>query len=333
MDHTIVDENEKKDQPEKGRFIFRNITENQKQKLTNKTSGLIGMMAGAGIFSLFGFKSSEEMAIEETEDCPPDIVPIEDGSEIIDAPVCIYSEAPFAQSVTDEMTFNEAFASAREELGQGGFFEYQGNTYNTYYKEEWEDLSLDHQEAFLTSVHKSADYESIQELDALEPMDTPLEDLEIVEAEEAAVEVEDELIATPISEEQEVEIVDEEVSGGVEYVPMDLNKDGIQDAIATDIDGDDFVDVLAIDANADGIPETYMIDSDDDLTMDTIIIDEQEDGFQGDEPVFKMDQEQVLEIDDFQIDTEDSLSDESLSSNMEEDLPDLDNDADISDFI
>lgn len=330
MEHTKIDENENLDQPKKGRFIFRKITENQKQKMTAGSSGLMGMMAGAGIFSLFGFKSNEEIPNEDIEDCPPDIIPVEDGSEIIEAPVCIYSEAPFAQNVTDEMTFNEAFASARKELGQGGFFEYQGNTYNTYYKEEWEELSTEHQEAFMASVHNSTDYQSIQELAGDKPMDTPLEELEM---DVTSLGEEEELIATPVSEAEESEIVDEEVNGSVEHIPMDINMDGIQDAIATDIDGDDFVDVLAIDADGDGIAEGYMIDTDDDLTMDSIIIDEQEDGIQGDEPVFKLDQEQVLEIDDFQLDVKESLSDESLSDSMEEDLPDLDNDADISDFI
>jgi len=41
-----------------------------------------------------------------------------------------------ATSVNDEMSFNEAFAAARAEVGPGGVFEWHGHSYNTYYAEE-----------------------------------------------------------------------------------------------------------------------------------------------------------------------------------------------------
>ena len=50
-------------------------------------------------------------------------------------------EIPVASSVSDEMSFSEAFAAAREEVGPGGVFEWNGNVYNTYYADEWENMS------------------------------------------------------------------------------------------------------------------------------------------------------------------------------------------------
>ncbi len=53
----------------------------------------------------------------------------------------IDTAATLATSVEEDMTFNEAFATARQELGPGGVFEWEGNIYNTYYKEEYDAMS------------------------------------------------------------------------------------------------------------------------------------------------------------------------------------------------
>lgn len=42
-----------------------------------------------------------------------------------------------AQGDLDDLTFGEAFCSARESLGPGGVFEWHGNYYNTYTEEEY----------------------------------------------------------------------------------------------------------------------------------------------------------------------------------------------------
>ena len=46
-----------------------------------------------------------------------------------------------ASGVNDEMSFSEAFAAARSEVGAGGAFEWRGNVYGTYYAEEWNSMS------------------------------------------------------------------------------------------------------------------------------------------------------------------------------------------------
>jgi hypothetical protein len=48
------------------------------------------------------------------------------------------------------MSFNEAFATAREETGPGGYFYYHGGWYGTYYKNEWEQFSPEYKEAYST---------------------------------------------------------------------------------------------------------------------------------------------------------------------------------------
>lgn len=46
-----------------------------------------------------------------------------------------------ATGISDEMSFNEAFAAARAEVGAGGAFEWRGNVYGTYYAEEWNSMT------------------------------------------------------------------------------------------------------------------------------------------------------------------------------------------------
>lgn len=48
-----------------------------------------------------------------------------------------------ATCVDDDMTFSQAFAAARAEVGPGGVFEWHGNLYGTYTAEEWGQMSAE----------------------------------------------------------------------------------------------------------------------------------------------------------------------------------------------
>ena len=49
-------------------------------------------------------------------------------------------QAPASESL-DELSFREAFETARAEMGPGGVFSWRGNLYNTYTADEWAALS------------------------------------------------------------------------------------------------------------------------------------------------------------------------------------------------
>ncbi len=54
-----------------------------------------------------------------------------------------FGDIPVVQDVgftLDDLSFGQAFATARKALGPGGVFEWKGKLFNTYYKEEWESL-------------------------------------------------------------------------------------------------------------------------------------------------------------------------------------------------
>lgn len=331
MDTTIDQKNQNQASPKKGRFILRNLSASQKNALLSGGSGLVGLMGGGGIFSLFGFKSVNDTNTEpptpDTDtDTDTETTEIDTSPEM---PVIVYTEAPFAESVHDEMLFNEAFASARKELGQGGFFEWRGNTYNTYYREEWEALTDDQQEAFMASVHNSTDYESIQDLAETEPP-SPVEEPDIIDTTpditgEAVSPVAE---ATPVA--TDADIVVEEVD--TDSYQMDINQDGIIDAVAIDTDRDDYVEVIAVDTDLDGLPDTYMLDADDSNTIDSVIIDDMQDGLQGDELVMPLDQEEVIQMDQLKENQSFRPNTASQETEIPEDLPDIDNDMDVSDF-
>ena len=62
--------------------------------------------------------------------------------------------------VSSQSTFGDAFNEARNELGPGGIFEWNGNYYNTYLKEEWQAMSAEDKIAYSQKVNDLIDYEN-----------------------------------------------------------------------------------------------------------------------------------------------------------------------------
>lgn len=60
-------------------------------------------------------------------------------------------------SVSDDMSFSQAFAAARSQVGAGGAFEWRGNVYGTYYQNEWNHMSAQEQQQFsMAAVHENS---------------------------------------------------------------------------------------------------------------------------------------------------------------------------------
>lgn len=103
----------------------------------------LGSVAGAGALILSLSSADSSGATQNTE------------------PV-IHKDAPIATKVSDDDSFDMAFHHARTEVGPGGIFTWNGNEYNTYYKEEWDAMSKNQKEEFLSSVPfgKGHEYEN-----------------------------------------------------------------------------------------------------------------------------------------------------------------------------
>lgn len=78
----------------------------------------------------------------------------------------LHTELSVAHNVTDNMSFSEAFAAARQEVGAGGVFEWHGGIYGTYYANEWNDMTPQQQSDFthdaIGAVHTSVTHEETQ---------------------------------------------------------------------------------------------------------------------------------------------------------------------------
>jgi len=85
--------------------------------------GGIGILLGASAAAVAQTLSSSETPDEDVEVEPaPDTVSV-------------------ASNVSDGMSFGDAFAAARAELGPGGMFTWHGNSYSTYTADEWDNMS------------------------------------------------------------------------------------------------------------------------------------------------------------------------------------------------
>ncbi|MEM7367186.1 MAG: hypothetical protein AAF587_01225 [Bacteroidota bacterium] len=122
-----------------------------------------------------------------------------DAASVVDAQVSV-PEAPVAGGIHDQMTFDEAFSSARNELGAGGVFFWRGNVYGTYFEEEWESLSNDARQTY---------WESLPQNDSDIPVAELLGGTDMEQAMSVAKEMKEEIV------DESVEVVAAEVVDGL----------------------------------------------------------------------------------------------------------------------
>lgn len=159
-----------------------------------------------------------------------------------------------ASGVNDEMSFSEAFAAARSEVGAGGAFEWRGNVYGTYYAEEWNSMSPAEKADFNNHFSwNNIDSSSVNGTTHTY-VSTNHDDIEIVSVDHAqtpsnvgggsSVEV--------VSAEPEIEIlgVVHDMSTGSNIGGMSV--DG-QDVFLIDVDGDLEFDLMASDLNQNNV--------------------------------------------------------------------------------
>ena len=154
-----------------------------------------------------------------------------------------------AHSVSDEMSFSEAFASARAEVGPGGAFSWRGHVYGTYRGDdlEWQEMSDEdraaHSQDILSQVH-AAPYTPTENEPEIVPAPAPEDSSEIENVNPVAEAAEDANdIDVHILGVGEVQAPD----GSVAQVGVGTIDDHA--AVFADTDGDDVVDTVLIDAN------------------------------------------------------------------------------------
>lgn len=173
-----------------------------------------------------------------------------------EAPVA--DEIPHAH-VSDSMSFSEAFAAARAEVGPGGSFTWHGKVYGTYYKNEWDSMSSEEQRDFQMAAingehatapgHEASQSNNYAYAKPVEP--EPVQDPEPYDEpkghEVTLVDPE------PVSDD-EVRVlgIDQVMDEDGQLHEAALIDFGGNVAMVVDTDGDNVYDVMAADFNGDG---------------------------------------------------------------------------------
>ena len=159
--------------------------------------------------------------------------------------------------VNDEVSFSEAFADARAQVGAGGVFEWRGHVYGTYYEEEWNNMSSEERTQYQSKIdYQAVTGETTENDSTTKVSSTDTSDITSV----------DELPSENSQIASNAEMVDEQSGNevikvlGVEAVvdsqgnPMTvaaIELEGEQ-ALLVDVDNNGTMDILIADANHDG---------------------------------------------------------------------------------
>ena len=229
------------------------------QKVAVGTGSGILLGAAATLFSSSAPIDHTEGGEEEEEETHPDWT---DG------------EVPIATSVSDEMSFSEAFAAARTEVGSGGVFEWHGNIYSTFTEEEWNGMTAEQREEYgshfswnnnathdtASTPHSSDSSHEVpvtEEVEVVADNDINEQASQIYDSNNSDVEVAG---VTPTENTAEdVAVVDVEpdveVLGVVHDDESGANIGGLvvdgQEVVLIDVDGDSTFDWMGADVNGD----------------------------------------------------------------------------------
>ena len=85
---------------------------------------------------------------------------VRDSEEPVETPI---DDLKIATLVTSDMNFSEAFATARAEVGAGGYFMYHGGWYGTYYAGEWAGMTSEEKTTFSEAIFHHPNHEFFEE--------------------------------------------------------------------------------------------------------------------------------------------------------------------------
>lgn len=209
-------------------------------------------------------------------------------------------------TVSDDMSFSEAFAAARQEVGPGGVFEWHGGVYGTYYANEWNDMTPEQRAEFGSRVSYGTsgteNHETVEHVTE--------------ESHNTAEHHHEAAAATATTEEPEVINVEHENT----HIEDEVQIVGISDET---MDDGSMVTIGQLEINGQ---EVYVVDVDHNGTFDIMGADINGDGIISENEIYDI-QDQGLQVDDMQQQMDIMPSDDYLA-----DMPDYINNADPSGF-
>lgn len=227
--------------------------------------GLTGIMLGAGTMYAIQPKPAHDNEEEERSGAESDTSDYARSNVV---------------ATSDDLSFSEAFAEAREASGPGGLFTWRGNLYGTYYADEWNAMSDEEKDAFASKAQLKVESEdsadtSLAENAQVESVSTE-EDVQIAEethTEETPVEAaEDVTVASEVSwddiaqEDNDVRVIgykEFEVGDDQTVVMQELDVNGQRVAVI-DVDKDGIADLGMSDLN-----HNYQMDDGEVIDLET----------------------------------------------------------------
>ena len=219
--------------------------ENAKGYAKTVATAVTGAALGSGFPFIIGKIKDTINEVESAE-----VTPVKE-----ETPAVEWSDGNIAVAtgVTDDMSFNQAFAAARTEVGAGGAFEWRGNVYGTYYAEEWNNMSVAEKAEFnnhfawnnLDTTDNASSHSTIDST-------TEIEVVSVAEPHSSAQanNIHNEVDVMAVEPEIEVLGVVHDMSTGANLGGMTV--DG-QDVFLIDVDGDMEFDFMASDLNNNNV--------------------------------------------------------------------------------
>lgn len=211
--------------------------------------------AGNAVAATIDEKLDEQIdEVEEVAEGQAEVVAAEEPEVAVvsEEAVVATSSGVRVAHVDDGLSFSQAFAAAREQVGPGGVFEWHGQAYSTYYENEWDQMSAEERAQFQASI----DYHEVLSDDATAQHynDVAQQNLH----DQAVTDVEPETAQEPTVNVLEVGTTDLNGDGVPENAAL-LEIEG-EELIILDIDNDDKADIAitetgdAYDISGEGIP-------------------------------------------------------------------------------
>lgn len=180
-----------------------------------------------------------------------------------------------ATGVNDSMSFSQAFATARAEVGPGGSFTWHGQVYGTYYENEWNAMSPNEQHQFqIAAVQGHTPSTSVDEQLYAAKTDQPydLDDNNYVDSYDDEVHVINMSEVTDTNGDSynyaQIDV------NGTTAVVVDTDHDMIYDVMHVDIDGnqnispDELYDISEAGLSTDDVAQQMMIQESQDQAFD-----------------------------------------------------------------
>lgn len=221
-------------------------------------SGLV-FGSAATVLTSFTTANGENTSGENNPDSAPEQNPLVDD------------QISMATCVDDDMSFSQAFAAARAEVGPGGAFEWHGQIYGTYTAEEWDSMSAAERDEYNNHFawSSSSATSTTSGSDHTASTTTHSDDVQVTEHETTQetytthtnahsdpignTTTNDDVVVVNHTEPADEEV---QVLGVVHDSETDMNIGGMivdnQEVILIDVDNDQTFDVMVSDQNNDG---------------------------------------------------------------------------------